>query len=533
MKVTPRFLCMAALCVALAPLSSAQQVAAQEIDCNQVVLSEGPADSAYDVCAEPSNAKPSGAVNLSAVSNAPSFGHDFQNDAFVAFASDTPQVYSLVTPYDPANFINAGDFRGNDLAMWFGLDSRGRALMVNANTGEITNLGRIDPPDEFTWTAMTWDYQDDVFYALASKCGSRTALFTVDFETRTSTQIGSANQGLLCGIALASSPDDGTLYAYGISRNELVTVSKSNGTVTPVGDLDFDPNYGQEMDFDNIDGTLYAYAYNNDTRRGELRAVDTATGNTMLIGRLGGAFPGGRNQIGAGSSRTPRNSFNLTALAGADSAPQGGTVPISYQVCNGTPVGISGELTAQLLLNGTPVSTEVEVASGTVRAQSCLATRSFNLSIPSNAPAGNYIIELNASPNGTGNEMTVNLPLVVTQAATSSSSVSEWTVTDATPWPSIDGDVSAAVTATPDQVAAFPNPFAQQTTLTFSLDEAADVRLAVYDVLGREVAVLTDGQMEAGQHTATFEARDLAVGTYIYRLVAGDVVQSGRITLVK
>jgi hypothetical protein len=76
-----------------------------------------------------------------------------------------------------------------------------------------------------------------------------------------------------------------------------------------------------------------------------------------------------------------------------------------------------------------------------------------------------------------------------------------------------------------------PNPFSGRTQISYAVEVASDVRLSVYDVLGREVAVLVDGQQEAGTHTATFDARGLAAGTYIYRLVVGNDVQTGRMTL--
>jgi hypothetical protein len=67
---------------------------------------------------------------------------------------------------------------------------------------------------------------------------------------------------------------------------------------------------------------------------------------------------------------------------------------------------------------------------------------------------------------------------------------------------------------------AFPNPFQSASTIAFSLGEASDVRLAVYDVLGREVAVLVDGALPAGPHTARLEAGALPSGVYVYRLDA-------------
>ncbi len=59
------------------------------------------------------------------------------------------------------------------------------------------------------------------------------------------------------------------------------------------------------------------------------------------------------------------------------------------------------------------------------------------------------------------------------------------------------------------------------------------MRLAVYDLLGREVARLVDGTMEAGRHKAMFDAAGLASGVYVWRLVVGGEVQTGRLTLVR
>ncbi len=81
--------------------------------------------------------------------------------------------------------------------------------------------------------------------------------------------------------------------------------------------------------------------------------------------------------------------------------------------------------------------------------------------------------------------------------------------------------------------AATPNPFAGTTTLRFALEEDAEVRLAVYDVLGREVAVLLDGAAEAGAHEAVFDAAGLPAGTYLWRLVVGGEAEGGFLTLVR
>lgn len=66
----------------------------------------------------------------------------------------------------------------------------------------------------------------------------------------------------------------------------------------------------------------------------------------------------------------------------------------------------------------------------------------------------------------------------------------------------------------------YPNPFNQTTTIPYDLPTPARVRLVVYDVLGRTVAMLIDGDQTAGSHQVSFDARALPSGLYFYRLTA-------------
>ncbi|HEX9953211.1 MAG TPA: T9SS type A sorting domain-containing protein [Rubricoccaceae bacterium] len=80
---------------------------------------------------------------------------------------------------------------------------------------------------------------------------------------------------------------------------------------------------------------------------------------------------------------------------------------------------------------------------------------------------------------------------------------------------------------------AFPNPTAGASRVAFSLPAASDVRVAVLDALGREVAVLADGARPAGRHDVVVAAGRLAPGVYVVRLTAGAVAIVRRLTVVR
>ncbi len=79
----------------------------------------------------------------------------------------------------------------------------------------------------------------------------------------------------------------------------------------------------------------------------------------------------------------------------------------------------------------------------------------------------------------------------------------------------------------------YPNPFNPSTTISYQLPTNGKVQLQVFDMLGRQVAELVNGQVEAGYHQVNFDARNLASGMYIYRLQAGNSVITKKLTLIK
>lgn len=91
--------------------------------------------------------------------------------------------------------------------------------------------------------------------------------------------------------------------------------------------------------------------------------------------------------------------------------------------------------------------------------------------------------------------------------------------------------VTPTAVAATDGLRAAPNPAAAATTLTFTLAEAAPLRVTVYDALGREVSRLADGPGEAGPHRVRLDRGGLPGGVYLVRLQAGTRVETLRLVL--
>ena len=79
----------------------------------------------------------------------------------------------------------------------------------------------------------------------------------------------------------------------------------------------------------------------------------------------------------------------------------------------------------------------------------------------------------------------------------------------------------------------FPNPFDVQTTISFFVPETGNVKIAVFDLVGNMVEELANTNFESGMHNLTFNAENLAQGTYFVRMVAGDSMLTKKMDVVK
>ena len=93
---------------------------------------------------------------------------------------------------------------------------------------------------------------------------------------------------------------------------------------------------------------------------------------------------------------------------------------------------------------------------------------------------------------------------------------------------------AAAAAIVPDaRAAVWPNPASAEAAVRFSLAAPSDVHLALYDVLGREVAAVDAGHLTAGTHRLPLDVSKLPAGVYVWRLSAGDRAEAGRLTVTR
>jgi hypothetical protein len=100
----------------------------------------------------------------------------------------------------------------------------------------------------------------------------------------------------------------------------------------------------------------------------------------------------------------------------------------------------------------------------------------------------------------------------------------------------LSASASASAEALPEALevlSARPNPLRDRAVVRVGLPEAGPVEVAVFDAVGRRVAVLASGERSAGWHALTVEAADLAPGVYVVRALAGGTMATRTLTVVR
>ena len=79
----------------------------------------------------------------------------------------------------------------------------------------------------------------------------------------------------------------------------------------------------------------------------------------------------------------------------------------------------------------------------------------------------------------------------------------------------------------------YPNPFNPSTKIRFDIPNSGNVKLTIFDELGREVAVLVNNKLNAGSYSADFNGSNISSGVYFYRITAGDYTMTKKMILSK
>ncbi len=99
-----------------------------------------------------------------------------------------------------------------------------------------------------------------------------------------------------------------------------------------------------------------------------------------------------------------------------------------------------------------------------------------------------------------------------------------------------EGDDNSGNSIMPDKYDLFqnyPNPFNPTTTIKYSIPSESLVKIKIYDILGREVTVLVNEEKSAGNYTIQFNGNNFASGVYLYRIQAGNFVDTKKMILMK
>jgi hypothetical protein len=98
---------------------------------------------------------------------------------------------------------------------------------------------------------------------------------------------------------------------------------------------------------------------------------------------------------------------------------------------------------------------------------------------------------------------------------------------------SVNNYMSAAVPASYSLYNNYPNPFNPSTKIRYSIPFNSHVSLKIYDILGKEVAVLINSELQPGTYEAVFDAANLSSGIYFYKLETPSFVQTNKMILLK
>ena len=229
----------------------------------------------------------------------------------------------------------------------------------------------------------------------------------------------------------------------------------------------------------------------------------------------------------------PESLADMTITITPDNPPivipaNGGPFTYSVDITNNGTSPVNFEAWTGAILPDMSVYAPILLRPGLTLGAGASILRNMTQNVPGNAPAGDYeyFAKVGFYPATVYSESSFDF----SKSGTDNSGGGSWNLTG---WDDIP---AATVSLLPDVYSMgqnYPNPFNPETTIDFALPIASDVKISVYNVMGQEVALLVQGKMEAGYHTAVWNAVTVPSGVYFYRMEAGSFTEVKKCLLLK
>ena len=393
-------------------------------------------------------------------------------------------------------------------------------------------------------SGMCWD--GTTMYGVSTSL-TQSQIFTINMTTGVVTPLGTASATCAGAISLLGRPGANySLFSTDVVADNLYKWNKTTGAVTLVGPLGQNINFGQDGTVDPRDNTFYSMCY---TTGPELRKIDTTTGAlgpvlcTYLAQATGMAIntvvytpPQGPQITSCRTVNIPINDHTiiLDSIYGVlgddcivndvnvriDSVYHTWDSDLSFYLQRGNigskiinKVGGSGDNFIGTILNDS-VATTIE--SGTAP-----FTGSYKPSNP--------LTVFNGNPGITGRTWKLLISDTVTG---DTGSLVKWCIVISFQCP-VGGIQTIEIPNYYFLDQNYPNPFNPVTNIKFGIPESGDVRLVVYDILGREVTTLMNEYKNPGTYEVKFDGTDFSSGIYFYSLQTIRGIETKRMLIIK
>ena len=418
---------------------------------------------------------------------------------------------------------------------------------IDTVTGNHTLLYNMTGVPQANLTGMCWD--GTTMYGLSTNL-IQSQIFTVNMTTGVCTPVGTPSTQCTGGIMLLGRlSTQGRLYALDIVSDNSFRINKTTGVFLQLGPLGVDINFGQDGSVDPNDNTFYVAAY---TTGPELRKFDTASG---LLGPVLCTYTAQATGLVLVTTAPPwPPSLNLTFCRGGLNLPINDfettidsilVFPSLGDDCIVIDVNVridsvfhtwDSDLSFYLQRNNIGVKIINRVGgsgdnfTGTILNDSAVNTiESGTAPFTGSYRPSNPLVSFNGNPGSAGRYW----KLLITDSASGDTGIlSKWCLVITMTCPT-GGIQTVEIPNYYSLSQNYPNPFNPVTSIKFSVPRSENVKLVVYDLLGKEAAVLVNENKNPGIYEVSFDASGFASGVYFYSIQISNFTQTKKMLLVK